>query len=113
MEKDNGFQNDSAVLEVVDGEPTPEFSAMVADELRWLFDLINDDNLRALGRRQMNDPSGRPLVGTLRRIALLKMESCTNREIAEQLGVTLRNVERGWALLRVLWQAKSSHVKGL
>lgn len=39
----------------------------------------------------------------LRSIALLKLMECTNPEIAEQLGISLRSVERKLRLIRTIW----------
>ena len=64
-------------------EPTPEFALEIAEECEVLLDLLNDD--------------------VLRRVAVAKMEGYTNREIAGQLGVKLRTVERKLKLIRDLW----------
>jgi DNA-directed RNA polymerase specialized sigma24 family protein len=68
---------------IADGEPTPEFAAMVAEECRRRLDGLRDD--------------------TLRRIALGKMEGYTHEEIAEQLGLGLRSVVRKLDLIRKAW----------
>jgi DNA-directed RNA polymerase specialized sigma24 family protein len=39
----------------------------------------------------------------LRRIALLKLEGYSNKEIAQQLGCALRTVENRLMLIRSLW----------
>src|SRR4051794_7618869 len=57
---------DPADGRIADPGPTPEFAASVADEFRRLLESLGDDSLR--------------------RVALAKMEGCTNREIAERIG---------------------------
>ena len=64
-------------------EPTPEFALEIAEECELLLGLLDDD--------------------VLRRVAVAKMEGYTNREIAGQLGVKLRTVERKLKLIRDLW----------
>ncbi|HTM52946.1 MAG TPA: ECF-type sigma factor [Pirellulales bacterium] len=63
-------------------EPTPELAAMLAEDCAGL--------LARLDERQ-------------RPIALLKMENYTNQEIAEQLDIALRTVERRLEQIRELW----------
>jgi DNA-directed RNA polymerase specialized sigma24 family protein len=65
-------------------EPTPEFAAEMAEQCRRLFDV--------LGARE------------LRQIALWKMESYSNEEIAAKLQYALRTVERKLALIRSIWK---------
>jgi DNA-directed RNA polymerase specialized sigma24 family protein len=65
-------------------EPTPEFATEMAEQCRRLFD--------ALG------------AGELRQIALWKMESYANEEIADKLKCALRRVERKLALIRSIWK---------
>jgi RNA polymerase sigma factor (sigma-70 family) len=62
-------------------EPPVEFEAAVADLLECL---PGDD---------------------LRRIALAKMEGCTNLETAQRLGRSLSTIERKLQVIRVLWRA--------
>jgi DNA-directed RNA polymerase specialized sigma24 family protein len=66
-------------------EPTPEFAAMVAEEVRLLLCALDDD--------------------TLRRIATLKMEGFSNEEIAGDQRVALRTVERKLHLIRQIWES--------
>jgi DNA-directed RNA polymerase specialized sigma24 family protein len=61
-------------------EPAPEFSAAVAD----LLECLPADELR--------------------RIALAKMEGCTNPETARRLGRSLSTVERKLQVIRALWR---------
>jgi DNA-directed RNA polymerase specialized sigma24 family protein len=68
---------------IASGEPTPEFAAAVADEVRRLFDSLADESLRL--------------------VASLRMEGYTNGQIAEALDVGLRSVERKLELIRKAW----------
>src|SRR5262249_13753946 len=61
-------------------EPPPEFGAAVAD----LLESLPGDELR--------------------RIALARMEGCTNPEVARLLGRSLSTIERKLQVIRVLWQ---------
>ena len=75
---------DGAGLEQVVGrEPTPQFAAMVADECRRLLAALGDE--------------------TLRRVALLRMEGCSDEEIAARVDCSLRTVSRKLALIRKAW----------
>ena len=62
-------------------EPPPEFGAAVAD----LLECLPSDELR--------------------RVAVAKMEGCTNAEVARLLGRSLSTVERKLQVIRVLWRA--------
>lgn len=64
-------------------EPTPEMLALLAEEQERLLAALDDE--------------------TLRQIALRKLEGCTNEEIAKDLGVTCRSVERKLQRIRTRW----------
>jgi len=64
-------------------EPTPQFAAEVREELARRLDGLQDEQLR--------------------RIALAKLEGYTNTEIAAQLRLSLRAVERKLSLIRRKW----------
>ncbi len=64
-------------------EPTPEFAVQVQEEYGRLYGLLTDD--------------------TLRQIARGKLEGYTNQELAQQLQLSLRAVERKLQLIRRLW----------
>ena len=66
-----------------DDELGPEFLVAVEDEMRRLMDLLPDD--------------------TLRRVAGRKLEGWTSAEIARDLGVVERTVERKLSLIRACW----------
>src|SRR5437763_1820366 len=63
-----------ALAGVADGEPTPAFAALVADECRRLLGRLRDESLRDVAR--------------------LRMEGYTNEEVAARLGCSLRTVAR-------------------
>ena len=64
-------------------ELTPQFLCTLAEEHQRLLGLLRDD--------------------TLRKIALLRMEGYTDAEIATQMGISLRTVERKLQLIRDQW----------
>lgn len=69
--------------QIVGREPSPEFAGQVAEHCNQLIEDLNDE--------------------TLQKVALAKMEGYTNDEIAQQLGVKTRTVERKLRLIRELW----------
>lgn len=71
--------------EVVGTEPTPEFAEMVGEESRRLLEMLPDD--------------------TLRTIAIAKLHGYENAEIARQLNVQTRTIERKLHLIRQVWSA--------
>ncbi len=73
----------AGLAHVTGGEPTPEFAAEVNEELRRLFERLDD-----------------PL---LVEIAQWKMEGFNNEEIAIKLDRNTRTVERKLALIRDCW----------
>lgn len=72
--------------QVISGEPTPAFAAELADQCQLLLEKLDDDGLR--------------------QICLLKIQRCTNEEIAERLGCTRRTVQRRIRLIQHIWQAE-------
>jgi DNA-directed RNA polymerase specialized sigma24 family protein len=81
-----GAQGDGpAIDEFATAEPTPDVIVATTEEIRRLFGLLQD--------------------GSLRRIALLKMEGHTNADIASQVDIALRSVERKLDRIRNLWAA--------
>ena len=64
-------------------EPTPQFAAQVQEEFSRLYGLLAED--------------------TLRQIARGKLEGYTNAELAAQLNLSLRAVERKLHLIRRQW----------
>ena len=68
-------------------EPTPQFAAEVAESCELLFARLTDR--------------------VLQQIARLKLEGYHNGEIADELGVTRRTIERKLGIIRRLWSADS------
>lgn len=75
---------DSPLAEMVGREPTPEFTAQVAEECRRLLDLLEDAKLQ--------------------KVALRKMEGYSVKEIAAEEGCATRTVKRELQLIRRIWQ---------
>lgn len=75
----NGFSFDRLISD----EPTPEFVVMLNEEHERLLSLLRDDRLR--------------------KIAVFRIEGFTVTEIAVDLGVSNRSVERKLQLIRELW----------
>ena len=65
-------------------EPSPAFAAEMTDQLRFLVD-------------QLGDP-------VQQQIALGRLEGKTNRELADELGIGIRSVERKLSIIRDKWQ---------
>ena len=68
---------------VVDQSPTPEYAAEIADQVRSLLTTLDDDSLRT--------------------VALMKMEGCTNQEVADTIGCSERSVKRKLQVIRTIW----------
>ena len=60
----------------------------MGEELRRLFDLLDDD--------------------TLRQVAVRKMEGHTNDEIAEQINCSKRTVARKLETIRIIWSGEAA-----
>ena len=75
--------DDEVLSRIVVREPTPEDAFHLAEECRRLLSSLPDPQLR--------------------RIALLKMEGNSDREVGEALGLGLRTVERKLAVIRAVW----------
>jgi DNA-directed RNA polymerase specialized sigma24 family protein len=73
--------------DMIGREPDPEFVARIAEECRRLLGLLTDP--------------------TLHTIAARKMEGFTNVEIAAELCIVCRTVERKLNLIRRLWEAEA------
>jgi RNA polymerase sigma factor (sigma-70 family) len=79
--------SDGALLRGLIGrEPDPAFAAQVAEELERLLRLLPDEELR--------------------QIVLLKLEGCTNEEIAARLDLLLKSVERRLSRVRKHWASE-------
>ncbi|MEK6239206.1 MAG: ECF-type sigma factor, partial [Planctomycetales bacterium] len=81
-------QDEQVMAQMLGDFPSPEFISIVTEECESLLDSLGDRDLQAL--------------------AVAKMEGYNNEEIAEQLGCSLRTVERRLALIRKKWGGKLS-----
>ena len=79
---------DGPLSRIPDPEPSPAFTALFAEECQRLLGLLDDFNLR--------------------RVALLKMEGYTIKEIAARIGRVPRTVQRWLHLIRQIWERESS-----
>ena len=70
-------------------EPSPALIAEMADRMRGLLDRLSDD--------------------TQRHIALGKLEGKTNQELADELNINLRAVERKLSMIRDKWRGNIDH----
>jgi DNA-directed RNA polymerase specialized sigma24 family protein len=78
-----GEAADLALQQVIGHEPDPQLAALVVEEYEVLTRSLDED---------------------LRSVAVRKLEGYTNEEIAAQLEVSLRTVERKLSVIRGLWQ---------
>lgn len=69
-------------------EPTPEFALSAAERYRELLDALKTDELRS--------------------IAMAKMDGYSNNEIATQLDLSPRSIERKLNLIRKIWLSEAS-----
>jgi DNA-directed RNA polymerase specialized sigma24 family protein len=76
---------------LVDEELQPEFLMEIGEECDRLMVLLGDDELRTIARR--------------------RLEGFTNAEIAKELGVVERTIERRLKLIRSVWSAELPNVK--
>lgn len=84
-----GSDSDSNHLgldQLLGNQPTPEFEVMMAEECGRLMESLGDP--------------------VLQRIAALKLEGFRNDEIAEQLELALRTVERKLRMVRTKWSER-------
>jgi RNA polymerase sigma factor (sigma-70 family) len=71
---------EEALALAIGDTPSPEFAAMMAEELRELLEFLEDGEFRA--------------------IALGKMEGYSNEELADRLDCSVRTIERRLSLIR-------------
>lgn len=69
-----------------DREASPEFATEMTEQLRFLLDQLGDQ--------------------TQRRIALGKLEGKTNKELSDELDISLRAVERKLSMIRDKWRGE-------
>jgi DNA-directed RNA polymerase specialized sigma24 family protein len=75
---------DVDLTEVITAEPDPAFAAEAAEQFRHLLEVLKTNELR--------------------RVAILKMEGYTNREVADRLGCVVGTVERKLRVIRTAWE---------
>jgi RNA polymerase sigma factor (sigma-70 family) len=89
VQVESGVNSDSsdskgfALDRLIGEEPTPEFVIMLEEQHERLLSMLRDDGLR--------------------QIAVLRIEGFTVPEIAEDLQVSTRSIERKLALIRGVW----------
>ncbi|KAA5543036.1 RNA polymerase subunit sigma-70 [Roseiconus nitratireducens] len=69
--------------DLVHGEPTADFLAVMEEQQQKMFELLPDDSQR--------------------QVATLRFEGYSNQEIAERLDISLRSVERKLKVIREIW----------
>jgi RNA polymerase sigma factor (sigma-70 family) len=69
--------------QLVHGEPTPEFLAVMDEQQQEMFRILPDETQRSVAR--------------------LRFEGYANEEIAEKLDISLRSVERKLKVIREMW----------
>ena len=79
-----GREEGGALEQFACPEPTSEFAALMAEEIRQRLEALADDSLR--------------------RVAMPRMEGYTNEEVAERLGCNRRTVVPKLELIRRRWQ---------
>ena len=104
----HGNESFDNALQMIEGnEPTPRFAAELADELKELMSRLSPQRLEAMGLRKLGGHRGDELSEMLQTLAAKKLESMTNREIAKDMDLSLRVVERGLRLIRMIWETDS------
>ena len=79
-----GESHQPELTQVIDGEQSMVFAVQFAEQFEQLLASPADD--------------------TLRRIALAKMEGYTNAELARDLGLSVRSIERKLEFIRRTWR---------
>jgi DNA-directed RNA polymerase specialized sigma24 family protein len=72
--------------QIIGDDPTPDFLAMMVEEHQRLMDLLPNDTLRSVASR--------------------RMEGYQNEEIARELGLSRRSIERKLQRIRQAWLAE-------
>jgi RNA polymerase sigma factor (sigma-70 family) len=68
---------------LIDTELQPDFLAAIQEECERLMEILGDDTLRLIARR--------------------KLEGWNNAEVAAELGISMRTIERKLELIRSIW----------
>jgi RNA polymerase sigma factor (sigma-70 family) len=74
---------DGGIAQAPARDPSPELAALMAEECRRLFEALPEDSLR--------------------RVAALRLEGYTHREIATRLGCGVSTIERRLRTIRAVW----------
>ncbi len=82
-----GASQIGGLSQMLHGEPTPEFIAMMDEQLSEMFRALPDDSLREVAR--------------------MRFEGYANEEIAQSMDISLRSVERKLKVIREIWIAIS------
>jgi DNA-directed RNA polymerase specialized sigma24 family protein len=77
---------DGKIDAIASDEPTPELLVEMDDEYRHLMEMLDEPSLQ--------------------KAASLRLQSWTNEEIADRLGITRRSVERKLNRVRLIWSAE-------
>lgn len=86
--RQDGPDNTSLILsEILGREPTPEFAAELSDQLQRLL-----NKLRSKGDDE------------LVRIALLRMDGYSHKEIADRIGCSVRSIDRKMIVIAQVWE---------
>lgn len=81
FQKPNDGSGNLGIDKIVGEEPTPEFAEQVIEQCDELLSRLGDD-------------------GSLRTVAIRKLEGFTNAEIAEELRLNERTIERKLRIIR-------------
>jgi RNA polymerase sigma factor (sigma-70 family) len=87
VQRDNTDSTVSILNEIMSKEPTPEFAAEVADQLQRLLNKL----------REKGDDD-------LSRIALLRMDGFSHKEIADRIGCSVRSIDRKMIVIAQVWE---------
>lgn len=87
VQRDNTNSAVSILNEIMSKEPTPEFAAEVADQLQRLLNKL----------REKGDDD-------LSRIALLRMDGFSHKEIADRIGCSVRSIDRKMIVIAQVWE---------
>ena len=81
------LRGEAYLADMVAPDPTPSFTAELLDEIRHLLDLLHRED------------------ATLSLIAQRKLEGYSNTEIASELSLSPRSVQRKFQRICIIWQA--------
>ncbi len=81
-------QRNAGINQVLGTEPTPEFVVRMNEQCDDLLNKLHD--------------------GSLKTIALMKLESYTNQEIADELGYNPRTIEKKLVRIRQKWERQAA-----